>query len=111
MLTQEPLWNNTVMRYLLLHDRITDHAQGQLGVKQAVGIMSLLGIKGEDYGSCAPENFQTGDPTHTLSVVYDPAEASLYAAWEDGVVTKGPGADWRPAACQEYLWFNMSAWW
>jgi hypothetical protein len=110
MSTQEPLWNDTVMRYLLLHDRIVD-VSGTMDVEEAVGIVSLLGIKGEDYGSCRASNFLTGDPTHVLSIVYDPSKENMYVAWEDGTVTAGTDADWRPAACNEYLWFNMSEFW
>jgi len=110
MSTQEPLWNDTVMRYLLLHDRIVD-VSGTMDVEEAVGIVSLLGIKGEDYGSCRASNFLTGDPTHVLSIVYDPSKENMYVAWEDGTVTAGTNADWRPAACNEYLWFNMSEFW
>ena len=50
---------------------------------------SLLGIKGEDYGSCAPSNFLTGDPTHALGVLYDPGRETLYVAWEDGLKLSG----------------------
>ena len=110
MRTQEPLWNDTVMRYLLLSDRIED-VRGSMDVEEAVGVLSLLGIKGEDYGSCAPANFLTGDPTHVLSILYDPTREDMYVAWEEGNVTKGDHADWRPAACNEYVWLNMSEWW
>ena len=110
MQTQEPLWNDTVMRYFLLHDRI-EEVTGQMDVKEAIGILSLLGIKGDDYGSCSPKNFLTGDPTHVLSILYDPSKENMYVAWENGNVTKGLNANWRPAACNEYLWFNMSEFW
>ena len=110
MKTQEPLWNDTVMRYVLLHDQIQEVA-GVMGVKEAVGIASLLGIKGENYGVCSSANFRTGDPTHVLSVVYDPSIANMYVAFEEGNVLKGENANWRPAACQEYLWLNLTEWW
>jgi hypothetical protein len=100
-------------RYLLLHDRIEEASEsaGKIDVEEAVGILSLLGIKGSDYGSCEASNFLTGDPSHVLSVLYDPSKESIYVAWEDGNVTKGPHANWRPAGCNEYLYFNMSEWW
>jgi hypothetical protein len=66
----------------------------------------LLGIKGgqepADYYSC-DEDFSKGD--HTMSVVYDPSNAVLFAAWEDGT-----GAKWRPAACNAYLKLDLSKW-
>ena len=110
MATQEPLWNDTVQRYVLLHDRI-EELIGDMDVKEAIGVASLLGIKGDNYGSCNPENFQTGDPTHVLSVVYDPEKEDVYFAYEEGTVLKGEKADWRPAACNEYLWLNLTEWW
>lgn len=106
MKTQEPLWNDTVMRYLLLHDRISEAADGKLRItaEKAVNITSLLGIKGSDYGSCDPSTFNE-DSTHVLSVVYDPSKAEAYVAWEDG-----HAKTWTPAACNAYVRMDMRPW-
>ena len=109
MRTQEPLWNDTVMRYFLLHDRLEERSP--LTVGDALDVTSLLGIKGADYGSCAPGNFLTGDPTHVMSIVYDPERNGMYAAWEDGMRLKGEDHDWRPAGCNTYLWLDMGKLW
>lgn len=45
------------------------------------------------------------------SVVYDPSVANMYVAYEEGDDMTGADANWRPAACQEYLWLNMTEWW
>ena len=109
MRTQEPLWNDTVMRYFLLHDLLEERSP--LTVGDALDVTSLLGIKGADYGSCAPGNFLTGDPTHVMSIVYDPERHGMYAAWEDGMRLKGEDHDWRPAGCNTYLWLDMGKLW
>ena len=101
------------MRYFLLHDRLEEVTVtgGGMSVDDAINVTSLLGIKGADYGSCAPANFLTADPTHVMSVVYDPSRNNLYAAWEDGLKTKGDDHDWSPAGCNTYLWVNLGEYW
>ena len=110
MRTQEPLWNDTVMRYYLIHDTIVETAAsapgGRMTLAGALNITSLLGQKGADYGSCDPANFKTGDASNILSVVYDASNAVALAAWEDG--TK---ETWSPAACNTYLSIDFSKWW
>ena len=59
---QEPLWN-VQSSLFLLHDR--------LRIPWVVrGALMLLVCWASGHGSCAPENFLTGDPSHVLSVVY-----------------------------------------
>mmetsp|Transcript_38697 Transcript_38697/g.62913 ORF Transcript_38697/g.62913 Transcript_38697/m.62913 type:complete len:540 (+) Transcript_38697:82-1701(+) len=101
----EPLWNDTVMRYFLLHDRLSEATTGgmKLTAEGAVNITSLLGIKGPDYGSCDRSNFQ--DSTHVMSLVYDPSQVEAYMAWEDG-----HAETWTPAACNVYLHVNLKQW-
>lgn len=107
METQEPLWKDTVVRYQLLHDQIVkSNSKGlKLNPEGAVNITSLLGIKGDDYGSCEPSNFKSGNPTHVLSVVYDPSKMEAYVAWEDG-----HKETWTPAACNPYVRVNFRDW-
>eukprot|EP00051_Salpingoeca_urceolata_P002241 m.48388 g.48388 ORF g.48388 m.48388 type:complete len:599 (+) comp11994_c0_seq2:66-1862(+) len=107
MASQEPLWDDTVMRYFLLHDRMSEAASkpGRMTVADALNITALLGIKGRDYGSCAPDNIKNPEASHVLSVVYDPSRHDVYVAWEDG-----HAESWRPAACNTYLHINFDRW-
>ena len=129
MATQEPLWGDTVSRYFLLRDRIarfssnvsdaTKKSDGRhrdvdgdhvviMTAAAAVNITSLLGIKGPDYGSCAPSNtgkLKPGDTAVVLSAVYDPSRHEAYVAWEDG-----RGDAWRPASCATYQRFDFRQW-
>jgi len=108
MLSQEPLSNDTAFRYTFLRDLIQDYEKdGQLiGAAQAVSIAAALGIKGPDYLSCDPAQFELG--SNILSAVYEPAAGAgnAYVAWEDG--TK---ETWKPAACTTYLRLDFSQWW
>ena len=40
-----------------------------------------------------------------MSITYDPAAHTLYAAFEDGA-----GTAWVPAACNGYIKIDMSQW-
>lgn len=108
MLSQEPLWNDTVMRYVLIHDEIVKAGarESKMTLASALNITALLGQKGGDYGSCARANFKTGDASNILSVVYDPSLATALVAWEDGTAD-----GWTPAACNPYLRLDLSKWW
>ena len=122
MATQEPLWNDTVSRYLLLGERLREAAAagkdaagagagagaGGMGAEAAVNVTSLLGIKGPDYGSCEASNFAQLKPHASaivLSVTYDPSRQTAYVAWEDGT-----GKDWSPASCNTYVQFDFAKW-
>jgi len=118
MATQEPLWNDTVSRYLLLGERLREAAAagkgaagagaGGMGAEAAVNVTSLLGIKGPDYGSCEAANFAQLEPHGSaivLSVTYDPSRQTAYAAWEDGT-----GKGWSPASCNTYVQFDFAKW-
>jgi hypothetical protein len=136
--SQEPLWNDTVARYFLIHDAILEAAAaasasgtgssrgmasrggagGGMAVQGAINVTSLLGIKGVDYGSCSRANFATLKGPHesaiVLSVVYDPSRGDAYVAWEDGTGTsKEDSKDptWRPASCTTYVKLALSGWW
>jgi len=69
---------------------------------QAVNITSILGDKGSTAYHC-PDS-ATG--TNVISVTFAPGYGMFYAAWENQ-----SGAAWRPAACNTYVQFNMTAWW
>lgn len=109
--TQEPLFNDTAFRYMLLHDLIQEHAtQGvKMSAKEAISIASALGIKGPNFLTCD----QQGDAgshagSNVLSAVYEPelGAGSAYVAWEDGT-----GDDRVPAACTSYVHFDFRPWW
>eukprot|EP00937_MAST-01D_sp_MAST-1D-sp2_P006216 g6216.t1 len=118
MATQEPLWNDTVSRYMLLGERLAEAAAAPaaagggrgrgMSVEAAVNVTSLLGIKGPDYGSCEAANFAQLKPHETaivLSVTYDPSRATAYCAWEDGT-----GKGWTPASCNTYVKMDFARW-
>jgi len=110
MLTQEPLFNDTVFRYDLLHDLFVDlqHNGTVVDDNVAVAITATLGTKGKNFMSCAPANFAHGE--NVMSVTYAPGMRAqnkygqFYVAWEQG------GANWRPAACNPYIMISMDRW-
>lgn len=116
MATQEPLFNGTTIRYELLRQLFDRYAsQGKLiGDDEAVAITAILGIKGRNFFSCEPQNFDVGD--NVMSIVYAPRDgvssaagpARAWVSWEDGDATANT---WRPAACNSYVRFNMESWW
>jgi hypothetical protein len=111
MKTQEPLFNNTVFRYMLMHDLFKGlkAAGKKIDDTAAVDIVATLGTKGPNYLTC--DQKLNGD--NVLSVSYAPgprvkggsATGHFYAAWESG-----SGDNWRPAACSPYLRFDMKDW-
>jgi len=111
MKTQEPLFNDTVFRYDLLHDLFYELEQDKQLVndKVAVAITATLGTKGKNFMSCDPANFPHGE--NVMSIAYAPGargttskHGHLYIAWEQG------GAKWRPAACNPYVMVNLDRW-
>lgn len=110
--TQEPLFNNTVFRYNLMHDLFDglQQADAKISDKEATGITATLGIKGDNYFTCDQE--LAGD--NTLSVTYAPGNRTavgesseygyLYVAWESGSVS------WKPASCSTYIRIDMDRW-
>jgi hypothetical protein len=105
MKTQEPLFNNTIFRYRVLHNLFAGYeAAGlEIGDDDAVGIVATVGIKGEDYFTCTGQKL---DGDNVLSVAYVPGEQRAFVAWEDG-----SGASWRPASCATYYHVNLTSWW
>jgi len=110
MKTQEPLFNDTVFRYDLMHDLFVSLEQDkqQIDINTAVGIAATLGTKGVNFLSCDPSNFRRGE--NIMSVTYAPGprpeshgskNGYLYVAWEQG------GKNWRPAACNPYVLIDM----
>ena len=99
--TQVPLWNDTLQRYDMLRQFILDAEPGLINETYAVQVAATLGQKGDDYYTCSP-----GAGENVISVVYNPAQARLYAAWEDVVA----GGGWTPACCTFYTRFDLGAW-
>jgi hypothetical protein len=107
MRTQEPLFNDTVFRYMLQHNLFSDLTGSPIDDRTAVSIVATLGTKGVNFLSCEPSNFARGE--NVMSVSYMPgarsspivsAKGYLYVAWEQG---KGSGKPWSPAACNSYV--------
>lgn len=105
MATQEPLFNNTVYRYDLMHDLFValERAGEPIGDAQAIGIVATLGIKSANYFSC--DGPFTGD--NVLSIAYAPQDGAGYAyvAFESA-----SGHAWRPAACSPFVKFELAKW-
>eukprot|EP00331_Platyophrya_macrostoma_P013477 CAMPEP_0176408802 /NCGR_PEP_ID=MMETSP0127-20121128/2155_1 /TAXON_ID=938130 /ORGANISM="Platyophrya macrostoma, Strain WH" /LENGTH=511 /DNA_ID=CAMNT_0017788131 /DNA_START=3 /DNA_END=1538 /DNA_ORIENTATION=+ len=101
MKTQEPLFNDTVFRYNLMHNLFVDYAADDIliGDAEALRIVATVGTKGSNFLTCAPQ--QGG--SNVLSVVYVPGEHRFYAAWENG-----SGQNWSPAACSGYIHFDLT---
>lgn len=104
MATQEPLFNNTVFRYQLMHDIFAGYASAGALIADvdAVRIVATLGVKGDNYLTCD----QVLDGDNILSVAYVPGDGRAFVAWEVGT-----GSSWRPAACQPYLHIDLNQWW
>jgi len=108
MSTQEPLFNDTVFRYDLMHDLFVElEGVQQIDDVTAVSIAATLGTKGKNFYSCDPTNF--GDGENIMSIAYAPGSrdgskfGKLYVAWEQG-------GNWRPAACNPYVMINFDLW-
>ena len=99
--TQVPLWNDTLQRYDMLRQFILDAEPGRINETYTAQIAATLGQKGDDYYSCAAG--AGGD--NVISVVYNPAQSRLLAAWEDG-----RGSGWTPACCTFYTGFDLQQW-
>jgi len=103
MSTQENLWNDTIWRYMELHNLIEEKSTGgkAMTAEDVVYIVSVLGIKGTNYLTC-DQDFAEGD--NIMSIVYDPSKHNAIVSWEDGMTDQ----DWRPAACNKYILFDLS---
>ena len=103
MRSQENLWNDTVWRYMELHDLIKAKSSIGMTVEDVTYIVSVLGIKGPNYLSCDARQFSDGG-NNVMSIVYDPSNYKLYSAWEDGSQSSN---NWSPAACNNYIEFDL----
>mmetsp|Transcript_19427 Transcript_19427/g.27920 ORF Transcript_19427/g.27920 Transcript_19427/m.27920 type:complete len:498 (+) Transcript_19427:40-1533(+) len=100
-------YQNSKDRYDVIYQSFKDYEDtGVLvGASEAVRITSAVGIKGDETNedNCDPTLYHEG--INVLSVTYDPARLTLYAAFEDGT-----GEGWVPAACNGYIEIDMSQW-
>merc|ERR1712000_68580 len=103
MQTQEPLFNNTVYRYNLMHDLFKAYEAHHelIADEEAISIVATLGIKGRNYFTC--DQPLLGD--NTLSIAYAPSALRFHVAFE-----AGSGSNWRPAACAPFVLFDMHQW-
>lgn len=108
MLTQEPLFNDTVFRYNLLADLFMELEGTPIDDQLAADITATLGIKGPDFFSCS-QDFHRG--ANIMSVVYAPGprpqapSGYLYVAWEGG-----QGGTWTPSACMPFVRIDFTPW-
>ena len=146
MRTQEPLFNDTTFRYSLLRREIESRASreaagggGVIDDVAAVSIAATLGIKGPDFYSCDPAQFEEGG-SNVMSVVYAPgggggddgggardgrgggggnggveggeggATADAHA-WVAWEDATAEGEAWRPAACNAYVRIDLARLW
>jgi len=104
-------YNDSDTRYHLIHDALVaaaaDATQPLLNASGAVGVTALVGQKGPSYSTCAAP-FQGG--SNVLSVAFDPTARTAYSAWEDGAGAGAQPGNWRPAACNAYLQFELRSW-
>jgi len=108
MMHQEPLFNDTVFRYKLLAHLFEELNGTEISDVEAVNIAGILAIKGPNFFSCNPDQFQSGG-SNIMSIVYAPHEDNPHAwvAWEDGSGI----SDWRPAACNPYVRIDFGDFW
>jgi len=108
MRTQEPLFNDTVFRYMLQHDLISALTGTPIDDVLAVSVAASLGTKGRNFLTCA-QSYEHGE--NVMSISYAPstvaADNYFYIAWEEG---KGSQVPWVPAACKSYVRFDFSSW-
>jgi len=67
----------------------------------AINITSILGDKGDTAYQC--QDSTAG--SNIISVTFHPSGQEFWASWENG-----SGNDWRPAACNNYVHFDLSEW-
>jgi len=103
MLTQVPLWNDTVWRYTHISERISSLQQSgkTMDDLDGIDIVATLGQKGGDYYSCH-QDFSDG--SNIMSIFFAPHDRVMYVAFEEGT-----GNTWRPACCNTYVRLNMTA--
>lgn len=108
MHTQEPLFNDTTFRYMLLKNLFDDFNNTKIDDNEALTITSILAVKGPNFLSCEPSQFADGG-SNIMSIVYAPHRTNAHAwvAFEDGT-----GDEWVPAACNPYVRIDFdSGWW
>ena len=67
----------------------------------AINITAILGDKGETAYQC--QDSTAG--SNIISVTFHPSGQEFWASWENG-----SGSSWRPAACNNYVHFDLSSW-
>lgn len=110
MKTQEPLFNDTVFRYNLMHDLFAGLTGTPIDDRLAVQVVATLGTKGRNFLTCN-QDYSHGE--NVMSIAYAPGDRSatgggklgyFYVAWEEG---KGSKMPWVPAACRYYVRFDF----
>lgn len=106
MLTQEPLFNDTVFRYNLQHSLINALTGTQIDDSIAVAIVATLGTKGPNFLTCN-QDFSHGENVMSIAYTLNVSGPNyFYIAWEQG---KGSNKPWTPAACNDFLRFDFNS--
>jgi hypothetical protein len=102
-------WNGTnayqdsIYRYELFPQLLDQYAGANQAISavEAVNITAIVAGKGQDTVYSCTGPFDEGD--NVLSVTYDPAALTVYAAWESN------GGAWVTAACNTYLQVDLTS--
>jgi hypothetical protein len=69
-----------------------------IGVNEALNVTAIAADKGTDPYHCHGKK-----GSNIMSIMFQPGQAKIWAAWEDG-----SGAQWVPAPCAAYIEMDLS---
>ena len=95
--------NWSMERYMFAYQAFTYYQNENINIDHnaAINITSILGDKGETAYQCQDNT----SGSNIISVTFHPGQQEFWASWENGF-----GDDWRPAACNNYVHFDLSKW-
>jgi len=95
--------NWSMERYMFAYQAFTYYQNENINIDHnaAINITSILGDKGETAYQCQDNT----SGSNIISVTFHPGKQEFWASWENGF-----GDDWRPAACNNYVHFDLSQW-
>merc|ERR1712137_105510 len=90
-------------RYMFAYEsfKYYENSNIQIDYHDAINITSILGDKGPTAFHCP----DSADGSNIISVTFHPGGQEFWASWENG-----SGDNWRPAACNNYVHFDLSKW-
>merc|ERR1712232_199915 len=95
--------NWSMERYMFAYESFKYYENENIAINynDAINITAILGDKGSTAYHCPNSN--VGE--NIISVTFHPGNQELWASWENGTSTS-----WRPAACNNYVHFDLSQW-